>query len=248
MSGTEPPNSSRPDASAATIADPTAAQKLAAELLSTDEFSQYLLKTKSEMFAVFRGMVEHVSQITMFFNEGRDMVLTDMISYSDGGVYLDLGASPEMNQKALEADKLFCVTQLDKVKVQFILRGLKRVDWNGGPAFLAALPDSVLRLQRREYFRLTAANPHNLSCLIPIIVDGEKRMISVEAAVLDISGGGLAVLVPPTETAFEPDMEFADCRLMLPEIGPIATSLRVRNLFRITNRDGSAMPCWPAGR
>ena len=58
---------------------------------------------------------------------------------------------------------------------------------------------------------------------------------------LDISGGGLAVLVPPTETAFEPDMEFADCRLMLPEIGPIATSLRVRNLFRITNRDGSVM-------
>jgi hypothetical protein len=39
----------------------------------------------------------------------------------------------------------------------------------------------------------------------------------------------------------EPDMEFANCRLMLPETGAIVTSLRVRNLFRITNRDGSIM-------
>jgi hypothetical protein len=165
MSGTETQHSSHPDAASPATAQ-TPAQKLAAELMSTDEFSQYLLKAKSEMFAVFRGMVEHVSQITMFFNEGRDMVLTDMVSYGDGGVYLDLGASPEMNQKALEADKLFCVTQLDKVKVQFILRGLRRVEWNGGPAFLAALPDSVLRLQRREYYRMATPIARPLKCAI----------------------------------------------------------------------------------
>src|SRR3989338_9763015 len=119
MSGTEADNPPGPETPSPT-AQPTAAQKMAAELLSTDEFSQYMLNTKSEMFAVFRGMVEHVSQVTMFFNEGRDMVLTSMISYHDDGLYLDLGASTEMNRKAQEAQKLFCVTQLDKVKVQFI--------------------------------------------------------------------------------------------------------------------------------
>ena len=66
-------------------------------------------------------------------------------------------------------------------------------------------------------------------------------MVSMEATVLDISSGGLAILLPPNEPALEPDTVLADCRLMLPETGPIVTSLRVRNLFRITNRDGSTM-------
>ncbi|MBK8120173.1 MAG: flagellar brake protein [Sulfuritalea sp.] len=130
MSGTEAHLPAHQEASTPVV-PPTAAQNLAAELLSTDEFSQYMLNSKSEMFAIFRGMVEHVSQITMFFKEGRDMVLTDMISYGDNGLLLDLGASPEMNSKALEARKLFCVTQLDKVKIQFILRGLERIETKG---------------------------------------------------------------------------------------------------------------------
>ena len=57
MSGTDaeiPPRTAAAD----TAKDPTAAQTTTAELISTDEFSQYLLRAKSEMFAVFRGLVE----------------------------------------------------------------------------------------------------------------------------------------------------------------------------------------------
>ena len=99
----------------------------------------------------------------------------------------------------------------------------------------------LLRLQRREYYRLIASNPHSLSCLIPVSSGGEKRMVSMEATVLDISSGGLAILLPPNEPTLEPETILNDCRLMLPETGPIVTSLRVRNIFRITNRDGSTM-------
>jgi c-di-GMP-binding flagellar brake protein YcgR len=236
MSGTETQHSSHPDAPSPATAQ-TPAQKLAAELMSTDEFSQYLLKGKSEMFAVFRGMVEHVSQITMFFNEGRDMVLTDMISYSDGGVYLDLGASPEMNQKALEADKLFCVTQLDKVKVQFILRGLKRVDWNGGPAFLAALPDSVLRLQRREYYRMATPIARPLKCVISFPAAGGERR-AIDAHIGDISGGGLGVISIPLDIPLETGLQL-DCRIDLPEVGTVTGKIVIRSVFEAVTRSGA---------
>ncbi len=236
MSGTETQHSSHPDAPSPATAQ-TPAQKLAAELMSTDEFSQYLLKGKSEMFAVFRGMVEHVSQITMFFNEGRDMVLTDMISYSDGGVYLDLGASPEMNQKAVKADKLFCVTQLDKVKVQFILRGLKRVDWNGGPAFLAALPDSVLRLQRREYYRMATPIARPLKCVISFPAAGGERR-AIDAHIGDISGGGLGVISIPLDIPLETGLQL-DCRIDLPEVGTVTGKIVIRSVFEAVTRSGA---------
>lgn len=235
MSGTEahPPASQEAPAPAV---PPTPAQSLAAELLSTDEFSQYLLSSKSEMFAIFRGMVEQVSQITMFFNEGRDMVLTDMISYGDSGLLLDLGASPEMNGKALEARKLFCVTQLDKVKIQFILRGLERIETKAGPAFRAALPDSVLRLQRREYYRLATPIVRPLKCVMAFPSEnGQPR--TLEAHIGDISGGGLGVVSIPLDIPIETGQQLG-CRIDLPEVGVVAGTVVVRSVFESVARNG----------
>lgn len=218
------------------VAPPTAAQNLAAEMLSTDEFSQYMLNSKSEMFAIFRGMVEQVSQITMFFNDGRDMVLTDMISYGDNGLLLDLGASPEMNSKALEARKLFCVTQLDKVKIQFILRGLERIETKGGPAFRAALPDSVLRLQRREYYRLATPIVRPLKCVMAFPPEnGEPR--TLEAQIGDISGGGLGVVSIPLDVPIQTGQQLG-CRIDLPEVGVVAGTVAVRSVFESVARNG----------
>ena len=236
MSGTEAENPSTQEAPAVVVQQ-TAVQKLAAELLSTDEFSQYMLNSKSEMFAVFRGMVEHVSQITMFFNEGRDMVLTSMISYNDKGISLDLGASSEMNRKALEAKKLFCVTQLDKVKIQFILRGVRRVETAGGPAFFAVLPESVLRLQRREYYRLATPIAHPLKCFItlPPAADGKRRVI--EASIGDISGGGVGVISVPLDVPLEAGLELG-CKLDLPEVGTVTGTVVIRSVFDSVTRSG----------
>ena len=235
MSGTEPHppgghQAPEPGSLPATERNP------AAELLSTDEFSQYMLNNRSEMSAVFRGLVEHVSQITMFFNEGRDMVLTDMISHSDNGLLLDLGASPEMNRKALEARKLFCVTQLDKVKIQFILRGLKLVDTKRGPAFLAALPDNVLRLQRREYYRLATPIVRPLNCVLtfPSAI-GEHRIL--EAHIADISGGGLGVISIPLDIPIETGQQLG-CKIDLPEVGVVTGTVVVRSVFESVARNG----------
>ena len=147
---------------------------------------------------------------------------------------LDYGSNDEMNQRALAADKLFCVTSHDKVRVQFLLRG-----WTVSPAatvrpaFRAALPESLLRLQRREYYRLTTPIARPFKCLIPIRWPQWHRR-QIEANVIDISGGGLAVMVPPAGLAFEPGMEFHNCRIELPEVGIIVSTLQVRNVFDVT--------------
>ena len=235
MSGTEAddlPSQETPTA----IAPATPAEILAAELLATDEFSQYLLNSKSEMFAVFRGLVQHVSQITMFFNEGRDMVLTSLIGYGENGLLLDPGSNPEMNRKALQARKLFCVTQLDKVKIQFILRGLALTQAGNAPAFSAALPDSVLRLQRREYYRLATPIVRPLKCRLAFpATTGEPRML--DAHVGDISGGGIGVISIPLGIPLETGLQLG-FKIELPEVGVVTGAIRVRSVFESVTRSG----------
>jgi c-di-GMP-binding flagellar brake protein YcgR len=202
------------------------------------EYSQFMLRTQAEILMILRGLCERVAQMTVFFNAGRDMLLTTFAAVENDHVVLDYGPSNEMNRKALEAEKHFCVTTLDKVRIQFILRRFDQVEHDGRTAFRCALPDEVLRLQRREFYRLLTPIIRPLKCLIPIpLPDGSKYLH--EAGVFDISGGGVGLSTPPREIPFTTDSLFPDCRIELPETGTITGALKVRSLFEIVLRSGT---------
>jgi c-di-GMP-binding flagellar brake protein YcgR len=207
-------------------------------LLDAKDYSQYLLYSKSEILFILRAMIARTAQVTVYFNQGKDFMLTAVIAAGDDGLVLDYGSSMEMNRRAEAADKLFCVASLDRVRIQFRLHGLRRIDFQGRPAFVAALPDSLLRLQRREYFRLTTPVARPLKCWIPVTrPDGSKDAVAV--TVVDISGGGVAVVAPPEGVPFEPGMEFPNCRVELPEVGALVATLVIKNRFELTLRNGS---------
>ncbi|MDP2169806.1 MAG: flagellar brake protein [Rhodocyclaceae bacterium] len=207
------------------------------DILEGGEYDQFMLRTPAEILVVMRGLYSHVSQMTAFFNEGKDMLITTLAVVADDHLILDYGPSSEMNRKALIAEKHFCVTTLEKVRVQFILRGFSRVEQDGRPAFRCALPTEVLRLQRREYYRLATPIARPLNCMVTIpLPDGSLH--GHEAHVFDISGGGLGISAPPESIPFDIDNVFPDCHLELPEVGSINGTLKVKSLFDITMRNG----------
>jgi c-di-GMP-binding flagellar brake protein YcgR len=217
-------------------APPAAPAAQAPPLLEPGDYAQYLLHAKSEILFVLRSLIEHVSQITVFFNEGKDLLLTTVIAVSDDALIIDYGASSEMNRKALVVDKLFCVASLKKVRIQFLLRGLTQITYEGRPAFQAKLPTDLLRLQRREFFRLTMPITRPLKCAMPTADAAGAGVIEVN--VVDISGGGLAIALPD-RVDFEDDQEFANCRIELPEVGTVTATVAIRNQFEITLRSGA---------
>lgn len=81
------------------------------QLLATDEFSQYFLHAPSEMNSIFRSLAERVEQVSLIFNEGKDIVLSSLISYNAEGLILEYGANADINRRALQARRLFCVSQ-----------------------------------------------------------------------------------------------------------------------------------------
>lgn len=211
------------------------------ELLQADDYSRYLLRGKTDILYNLRGLLHKRSMLSAFIDVSADSFLTAILAITpdERHLILDSANDEAINRRVESATQLVFVTQLDKVKIQFAARQIERFPFEGHEAFRIPVPDVMLRLQRREYFRLTTPNNHGLSCLIPVGEEKGDKVVSLEANVLDISGGGLAIVIPPNGVDFAADMEFHDCRLMLPETGPVAASLRVRNVFRITNRDGS---------
>lgn len=207
--------------------------------LESSEYDQFMLRDPAEIRMVLRGLFDRLARITVFFNAGQDMLLTMLVAVEKDHLVLDFGPDENINRKAIAADRHFCVSQLDKVRVQFVLRGFARIDHEGRPAFRAPLPDGVLRLQRREFYRLVTPIVRPLKCLVPI--PQPPGTIPHEATIFDISGGGVGLAAPPEGLPFAPGMSFSDCRIELPEVGTVVCTVKVCSLFEVTLRNGAVV-------
>jgi c-di-GMP-binding flagellar brake protein YcgR len=207
------------------------------ELTEAGDLSRYVLHEPAEIVHVLRALQHGANLITAYFNEGSDFLLTALLAVDDAGMILDYGGSVEANRRALAARKLVLIATHDRVKIQFALPGLKEVSFGGRPAFGAPLPQRLLRLQRREYFRLVAPVTQPLRCALTLVGEsGERRVF--EAQIVDISGGGIA-LMPPPGAEFSVGQSFESCRLELPGFGAVDAGLEVRNVFQVTLRNGT---------
>lgn len=211
------------------------------ELEQDNEYSKFLLHSKTEIVSILRSLIQKGALLTVYFDEGKSFLLTSLLALSpdNNNFIVDLGSDREMNRKALLTSKLIFTTAVDKVKIQFSLNKLSETNHDGRPAFRGALPEMLLRLQRREYFRLSTPIASPIKCIIPMKMADGSTMV-VEAPLLDISGGGVGLMVHPEQSGlYETEMTFTDCKITLPDEGLLVTTLRVRNAFDVTARNGS---------
>jgi c-di-GMP-binding flagellar brake protein YcgR len=211
------------------------------ELEQTEDYSQFLLHAKAEIAFVLRTLVQRGAMVTAYFDHGKSFLLTSLLSVNPekDELILDVGSDAEMNSRALLAGKFILTTALDKVKIQFSLNKLSANQFEGRPAFRAALPESVLRLQRREYFRLSTPISNPVKCVISMIrADGTPLVAGTH--LLDISGGGAGLMVPPEQAGlYEKGVVLDNCKISLPNEGVIAATLCVRDVFDVTTKGGN---------
>lgn len=216
-----------------------AEQPLSLEIEQND-YSKYLLYSRTEILYVLRAVIQKGSMLTVYFDGGKHFFLTALLTISDDGnwLYFDPGSDEQVNQLALKAGKLVLTTMLDKVKIQFSLSGLQMSQANGRGIFAGRTPDTLLRLQRREYYRLSTPIVNPLKCLMSVPkADGTPT--AVDGLVVDISGGGLGLqLANSLHGLFEIGTVLPDCKLNLPDEGLLVTTLCVRNCFSVSNKSG----------
>lgn len=215
--------------------------RISFELEQSDMYSKYMLHSRTEILYILRSMVKKSCMTTVFFDQGRNFFLTAIIEVDErqNRIVLDCGSDKEVNQRALQTPRLLCTANLDKVKIQFSLNGLQSIQSGGHPAFSAKLPEVLLRLQRREYFRLDTPQGNPILCHVKV-----RNQNNVQAAMdlplVDISGGGVGLMVPlSAESYFPIGSAIAGARIDIPEEGVIQIDLAVRNAFRVTMRNGN---------
>jgi c-di-GMP-binding flagellar brake protein YcgR len=207
------------------------------ELPGNLDLDRFMLYSAAEIRQLLRDIGENTELVTISFDTSHDFVLTSVVGVTETAVIIDAGTREDLNRRLLASSRLLCVTSRDRIKVQWKAERAEKVMYNGRLAFRMALPNSVLRLQRREYYRLAAPVAKPLACLLQPGATGAPKKL--EFTVADISVGGLAMHGPSQQAGLEIGKRYEGCEIPLPELGMLVTTLAVANIFEVTLKNGN---------
>ena len=212
---------------------------LLVELSAAADHDQYLIRSEIEILFVLRALMQSNTLVALYFNQGNDFILTSILDLDAerGEMVIDYGAREELNRQVLAAEKLIFIASQDQVKVQFVCHRIEEIQFEGRSAFRVGTPDSLLRVQRREYFRIATPAINPLKCTIPL----PAGRGAAELTLLDISCGGIALIDYHPRFDFTPGADYENCRIVLPGIGTLNVTIRVKITFESTRNNG--LPC-----
>ena len=208
---------------------------------SDEELERCTLHSPREVIFQLRGMIKRGDRVTVLFQEGRQSFLTVLLDLSEdkGLLCIDIGGSNEMNQAFLKSEQSTFATFVDGVRIQFTAKKGREVTLNGETTFAVPIPASLLRLQRRECFRLQLPSTKPYICRIRRGSPQEKAL-----PLHDISIGGIGIHAPqPLD--YEPLEKLENCWIDLHDSGVLAVTLEVRYITPIESRTGK--PFWHLG-
>jgi c-di-GMP-binding flagellar brake protein YcgR len=196
---------------------------------------RYHVRARLEVLQILRTIAQSGSVMTAYAGQGQIFTQTTLLAVDSEAqlIYLEVSQDESINRRLLQSAQVLCVSAQDRVKVQFYADQLELSDFDDGPAFRARMPDWVMKLQRREYFRVVTPIAHPLLCQFTPLGPG------VALPVHDIGLGGICVAGTHPQINLDVGTLHRSCKLDLPDTGPVTVDLEVRNFHDLVRKNGS---------
>lgn len=200
-----------------------------------EDDDRFLVRSRVEIAFILKAVMQAGEIVTAYFNEGKDFAITAVLAVdaTTGAAILDASRDLVGNRRLMASKRIAFITSQDKVKIQFDVNAIAPIEFEGRPALRIALPDTLLKFQRREYYRVSTPITKPLKCVVP---RADEAPLSL--TVIDISLGGVCLTGYSEGSVVEPGVALENCRLELADVGTLTTTLQVRNTFEIPLRNG----------
>ena len=199
--------------------------------LSNDEIEdRYFLLGRMEILSVLNELIHRRESVTVYFNGGRDAIVTTLLEARPDALVFDLSGDHDANRKLPVSQNCVFVSRLNGIRVQFSAPRPQLFSWGGSEAFWVPLPDKLIRLQRRESYRILmpVAKP-----VLAKLYD-ESKLIG-EWPVHDISVGGLGLNIIG-EPQFEVGQEISRVHMPLMKLKDIRCAAQIRHVTHLTDK------------
>lgn len=196
--------------------------------ISENEYlNSFTITSQREIVSLLRSIEEKRQLIRMLVHGGTGAIVTSILEVDNDSIIMDSARDSSMNQRIIESDKVSFETTLDKIRILFTSTQVTSCLKDDRPALRIAIPVSLIRLQRREFYRINTPISSPVRCIIPL----QNKTVNDAVAVTlhDISCGGIAIFDDSKALDNTNGAVYKDCRIALPGVGTITTSLVVAN-------------------
>ena len=199
-----------------------------------ENWHDYEVESRREIVALLRQIGEKHQLIRMLVRGEADVCVTTILGVDadTGTIILDRSVDREQNERIVGTRRVMCETSLDKIRILFAAENLRETSFEGRPALRADIPPTLIRLQRREFYRMATPVSNPVRALIPL--PAQLGGGSAAFPLHDISCGGIAILDNKLQLDNTIGLILENCRIELPEVGVVTTSLQVRNSLDLT--------------
>ncbi len=188
------------------------------------KLDRFAVRSRTEIFALVRELVARGQPMTAFAGADVAGFVLRPVACDEASGRIAFAPDASTMPPAPASNQLILVGFLDGVKLQFAARDPR---WSGsGTAGLEiAVPEICYRIERRRFDRHACAGGQRAVCRIPR-ADGTGFDV---LAVLDLSGGGVALAAPSGWSEIGVGEYRHGCRLDLPGVGGVTVTLRARH-------------------
>ena len=199
--------------------------------------ARYTLHSRADILFQLRAIQKRKLLVNLDLLDSRQIVVTSVLAVNEtrNTLILDSARGDALNQELMSGKGAEFVAQLDGVSISFATGPVTWCKYEGLPALRIALPTSLVRLQRREHFRVPMPIANPVKCIVPSADDDTDP---ITTHLVDIGCGGVAIAETGGRLGPETSRILPECRLLLPESDTIVTSLEVRNSAQIRLPNG----------
>lgn len=206
---------------------------MTAELTTTHtvdaaELDAFRVQSAPEVAGYLREL--HEAQLRVLLSTPDGETLHTMVCALDTGkgvLGFDIPGENSQVRALLNAEEVVGVAFLDAIRLQFEVEGLVVVKDKSGPVLRTQLPKRMYRFQRRQAFRV---QPTGLNYPRVLLRHPSMPDMQLNLRVLDISMGGLALLLPADVPEIQDGIELAGAMVELDRDMRFELSLRLQHV------------------
>ena len=205
------------------------------------DLDSFRIHSRREIGAILQSIMESRQLVQLAVRGGGNAILTSILQVDTDGdtVVVDCGPDEALNRRIVEAGTTKFETMLDGITVRFDVDGIEECLFEERLAFVFPVPTSLIRLQRREYYRIDTPRVNPLQCTIYVPV--QEKKVAVILPLENVSGGGVAVI--DEKCSLDPTIGniYEDCRIALPNNTFLIVKLQIRNVREISLHNGKVV-------
>ena len=198
--------------------------------------SSHLLRSGAQIGRLLDALVARHETVTAELPSGGEPFRSHLIHADPAAkfIVIAMAASESANAALLAVPRVTLVSATGNWHVQFVAVKPREVMYEGTPAIRLRYPGFLAVQQRRQHPRVDVPPAVSLHC-----VADAGGITPFDARIVDISLGGIGVLLHPSDITLEPGTVLVGCRIEVAGRDPVTIDLEVHYSEVLTVPDAS---------